>query len=268
MPEEKLLNLSKPGDTSAAQEPSASNGNTAEHDGEAHQAVAPPLVAPQETPRSKPSRLIVFALLAVALLIGAVWGSRKLAYSRSHASTDDAAVNGDLYAVSSKVNGRIEKVFVSADDFVHRGQLLATLDARDIKAQLEQARAVLATEEANARAAGVAIEITQKTTGSTTLQARAAIEAARAQAEAARQQAQAGLSQVPSAQAAVGVERAGVEEARRSAQAGLSQLPSTQAAVRAAQAQAVAARRQVGVGRAQIAAAQAAVARKRLRCPQ
>lgn len=212
--------------------------------------------APGRTPR----RALIFAAAAIVLLAGAVWGSRWLAYNRVHVSTDDAAVDGDLYTVGAKVGGKVDQVLVGNNEPVHRGQLLATIDARDIQAQLEQARATLATEEANARAAGITVALMRKTTGSTTAQARAAVAAARAQVEVARQQAAAGRTQVPAAQAAVRVAAAGVQESRRQAEAGYAQVPAARAGVTAARAQTVAARQQVGVGRAQISSAVAGVA--------
>ena len=50
--------------------------------------------------------------------------------------------------VSSKISGRVERLLVEKGDLVRRGQVLAYLDNREIRAQLEQARATKMAAEA------------------------------------------------------------------------------------------------------------------------
>ncbi len=56
-------------------------------------------------------------------------------------------VNGriecDEYDVGNKYPGKVKKVFVKEGDFVRKGQILALLDSKELKAQLERARALL-----------------------------------------------------------------------------------------------------------------------------
>src|SRR5215212_3609027 len=127
--------------------------------------------APGSDPPSpaRPSRRrLVLAILIPVVVIAAVLFSRWIAYHRTHVSTDDASVDGDLYAVNARVGGRVARVLVSANQAVRRGQLLVELDPRDLQAQLDQARATLAVETANLRAAGAGVGITQATTSSAT----------------------------------------------------------------------------------------------------
>ncbi len=60
-------------------------------------------------------------------------------------------VNGriecDEYDVGNKYPGKVEKVFVKEGDFVKKGQVLALLDSKELKAQLEGARALLRSSE-------------------------------------------------------------------------------------------------------------------------
>lgn len=186
--------------------------------------------------RSKPKLLITITLLLIVLAGSFFYGWHYWAYASTHTSTDDAAITGDLYAVSSKVAGRIERVLIANNDFVYRGQLLATLDAHDIRSQLEQAQAVLVTEQANARAAGVNIDIVQKTAESATLQARANVGLEKAGEVAARQQAEAGKANIPAARAAVNAASAQITGARRQVNAGTAEIAQSQASVAAAQA--------------------------------
>src|SRR5262249_27596297 len=142
-------------------------------------------------PRSR--RRVAFAVaVAILVVLAVVLLVRWLAYNRTHASTDDATVDGDLYSVSPKIAGRVSQGLVVPNQFVHGGQLLVELAPSDLQAQLDQARATLAMERASARAAGTTVGITQKSTSSTTGQARATLDAARAQLEASREQVRAG----------------------------------------------------------------------------
>src|SRR5439155_24252217 len=108
-------------------------------------------------------RRLVLAILIPVVVVAAVLFARWIAYHRTHVSTDDASVDGDLYAVNARVGGRVARVLVSANQAVRRGQLLVELDPRDLKVQLDQAQATLAMEQANARAAGAGGGLTEAT---------------------------------------------------------------------------------------------------------
>src|SRR5439155_25022678 len=117
--------------------------------GNGHDASATP-AEPGTTLRAVPPRhrrrTLALAVLIPLLLIVGILGARWLAFSRTHASTDDATIDGDVYSVSAKVGGRVRRVLVGSNQTVQAGQLLMELDARDIEAQLAQARAALAIE--------------------------------------------------------------------------------------------------------------------------
>ncbi len=70
------------------------------------------------------------------LLIGGFW-----LYSRNRISTDDAQVDGQLVPVSSRVYGTVEKVAATDNRAVQVGELLVSIDPRDIQAKVDQARA-------------------------------------------------------------------------------------------------------------------------------
>ena len=55
--------------------------------------------------------------------------------------------------ISAKIPGRIERVFVDQSDFVHKGQLIATLEDIDIQRELQRAQARLAAAYATEQAA-------------------------------------------------------------------------------------------------------------------
>src|SRR2546428_4998112 len=200
-------------------------------------------------------RLIALAVLVPALAIAAVFLAHWLAYSRTHQSTDDAAVDGDLYPVSAKITGRVTNVRVSGNQFVHRGQLLVDLDRADLQAQLAQAKAMLAMEEASAQAARTGVTITQQTTSSATGQAQAGLGAARAQDKAAREQVRVGSAQIASAEAALQAARQGVMDALNNVRSAQAQVVSSRAALAAAEEGVSAAKQAVAGAQAGAAAA-------------
>ena len=105
-------------------------------------------------PRQNPWRWL-FALLRIAFLIATAWlvwyvagnYNRWIGAARLE-STDDAFIAGDVTPLSARVSGYIDSVAV--DDFqpVHKGDLVATIDAADYAAQLALAQANLAAAQA------------------------------------------------------------------------------------------------------------------------
>ncbi|MGC8720932.1 MAG: HlyD family secretion protein, partial [Thermodesulforhabdaceae bacterium] len=90
-----------------------------------------------------------------ALIIGvAVWWY----YSSRYVSTDNAYVVADSATVSSRIPGRIIKVYVENDDPVKEGALLLELDPADYEMKVKEAEAALKAlqEEYNLHKANLA----------------------------------------------------------------------------------------------------------------
>jgi len=85
----------------------------------------------------------LFAILAIAILIGSFYGIRWLHYYFTHASTDDASVEGDLISVSSTVSGKIRLLPIHEGEQVKKGQLVAQLREEDYQAQVDVAAGVV-----------------------------------------------------------------------------------------------------------------------------
>jgi membrane fusion protein, multidrug efflux system len=115
-----------------------------------HVAEAPP---PQpEGARTGPRKRIFFALGAVVVVILLlIWGVPWLLYMLSHESTDDARIDADTVAVTSKIDEKIDHILVDTNQPVHRGQLLIILDERDELLRLRQAQAQYDLALANQR---------------------------------------------------------------------------------------------------------------------
>ena len=120
-------------------------------------------------------------LLALGCLVGLAtlsYGGYVWYNSITYVSTDDAYVDGTISPVSAKVAGHIVELRVQDNQAVKLGDLLLRVDPRDFQAKREQARAAVATAEANLRAARSEVPLSREGTTAQIAQARAALEAA------------------------------------------------------------------------------------------
>lgn len=99
-------------------------------------------------------RRFVLPIVAVLALLGAVWAVKQWTYGRSHASTDDAAVDGHLIPVLAKVSGYVEAVNANDNDHVRADSVVVRIDQSEYKTRLAQADADLAAARAAAGTTG------------------------------------------------------------------------------------------------------------------
>jgi membrane fusion protein, multidrug efflux system len=192
----------------------------------------------------RPFIVLIAIVVILALIIGALLFWR---HSRKHESTDDAFVDGNASSIAAQAAGRVTKLYVTDNQQVKAGDALVDIDASDIQARVDQARAQLSTaqsqvEQAEAQLEGVRANAAQadanarqadadSTKAAQDLvrfrnvdpdavarqQADSAVAQARgakAKLDAARSSVHAAAAQVKAAQAQVRVARAGVETAR------------------------------------------------------
>ena len=99
--------------------------------------------APSDTKiRKSPKVLgtvVLILVAAAALIVGSVWWVNSIAF----VGTDDAAIDGRQFKLSSKMLGRISEINTREGDKVESGQVLAVLDDKDLRAQETQALASL-----------------------------------------------------------------------------------------------------------------------------
>ncbi|PYO38538.1 MAG: HlyD family secretion protein [Gemmatimonadetes bacterium] len=100
-------------------------------------------------------RRIVFLALGVVLLLLIAGGVRKLIWSRTHETTDNAQVDGHMLPISPKVGGFVAEVRIVDNQRVKAGDTLVVLDDRDFRARLAQTdadyAALLATVSSRSR---------------------------------------------------------------------------------------------------------------------
>jgi membrane fusion protein (multidrug efflux system) len=183
---------------------------------------------------------------AIVLLGGAAWGGGHVLSGRNTQSTNDAYVAADFTAVAPKVSGIIASVRVEDNQPVKAGDLLATIDDRDLQAALASARADLIA--AKAEVANFDAEIVRQPALVAQAQAiirsdQAAITFARANASRYRNLSDGGAGTMQEHQQAT------------------SQFDQTQAAMQRDEAALVAAQQQMGVLQANRGKAVGAVAR-------
>lgn len=106
-------------------------------------------------------RTIGAILLVTALIFAGIYISNEMKYQ----STDDAYVETTMVNVSPKISGQIEQVFVTDNQHVNAGDLVATIEAADYKIKFEQADSnyqKVKLDQANAKANLAASESTIK----------------------------------------------------------------------------------------------------------
>jgi membrane fusion protein (multidrug efflux system) len=157
--------------------------------GDAPEAPAPPKTAKKS--RARP--YVVLGALVALVSIG------YLAYtwvSRDKESTDDAQVDADVVAVSTRVGGTISRLLVTDNEPVKKGQLLVEIDPADLSTKQKQAEAELAAARARAQAADAHVAVVEATS-------KGGLSAARAELSGAAASVVSAEAQIASAQAAV-----------------------------------------------------------------
>jgi membrane fusion protein (multidrug efflux system) len=102
-------------------------------------------------------------LLLVVVIIGAgLFVRNSLAWE----STDDAQVNGHIMPLSARINGYVLEVPVIEGQLVQAGDVLVTIDPKDYRIAVEQARAMFADAHASAASSRFNVPITTVTTKS------------------------------------------------------------------------------------------------------
>jgi membrane fusion protein, multidrug efflux system len=129
------------------------------------------------------ARAAVLLLLAIVIVGGGLFLWNGLAWE----STDDAQVNGHVMPLSARINGYVLEVPVIEGQLVHAGDVLVTIDPKDYKIVLEQARATFEDAQASAASSRFNIPITSVTTQSNVDSASTAVENAEAGFKAAEQ---------------------------------------------------------------------------------
>jgi len=209
-------------------------------------AVAAPVLASAPAPRRGRKRFLLL-IVALAALAGAGWyGYQWWTDGRFIESTDDAYVQSDMVAVSSRIAGQVAEVLVADNQRVHKGDVLARLDDGDLQVALAQARADVASAQADIGSLQAQLKLQASTIE--------AADADVASADAAANFARADYARYTD------LMRTGAGSVQRYQQ-GESDIRTREAAAARARAAATGARQQIAVLQAQLGRAQAALQR-------
>lgn len=95
------------------------------------------------------------AILAVVIGVVAIFFGIYIHHEMQYQSTDDAYVETTTVNVAPRVSGQIEEVYVTDNQFVKEGDLVAVIDPEDYKIKLEQADSTyekIKLDQSNAKA--------------------------------------------------------------------------------------------------------------------
>lgn len=100
-------------------------------------------------------------IISVLLIVGITYGVVKFIHSLSHEETDDAQIEANMNSIIPHVGGYIEKLYVTDNQNVKKGDTILVIDQRDYKVQLEQAQAQLAAAQSQVGIAETSIGSSQ-----------------------------------------------------------------------------------------------------------
>lgn len=114
-------------------------------------------------------------IISVAAISSLIWW-----YLHRHLeSTDNAYVMADSATVSSRVPGRIAKIYVENDDYVSKGSVVVEIESEDYMLRLKQAEATLKALQAEYSLRQKELEYIDSKTQASVMEAQAALEAAK-----------------------------------------------------------------------------------------
>jgi membrane fusion protein, multidrug efflux system len=148
--------------------------------------------------REHPIGFLLFLIALIGIVIG---GYFLMQYFSSYEDTDDAEIDGNIYAITSRIAGTVTAVHVEDNQRVKKGEVLVELDPSDYNVSIEQARASLQESQTLIRAARPNVPITSVTTETTVATAEADVASARASQAGAQRDYESYVAQVRQAEA-------------------------------------------------------------------
>ena len=117
-------------------------------------------VIPPSQQKSKRGLRAYLLLAVVTITGGGVWSGFAY-YTRNLETTEEAFVDADVVALSTRINGEIQQVDVADNQRVHAGDQLLKIDQAPFLAKLQQAEAQLAVARAEVDSAKAQLEIAE-----------------------------------------------------------------------------------------------------------
>lgn len=108
--------------------------------------MAEPLQAATGNSRNKKR---AFMIVGIVVIVGLIVGFFYSQYRKTHISTDDAFIDGDIFTIAARVDGTVKAVHISDNEAVKKDDLLVELDPADYRSKAAAARANLELQRAN-----------------------------------------------------------------------------------------------------------------------
>lgn len=105
-------------------------------------------MAEEQTENNNTKKKRALRIVGAIVVAGLVAGSFYSSYRRTHISTDDAFIEGNIHTIASKVSGTVKEIHVTDNQFVKKGDLLIEIDPRDYGVKLREASSVVGAETA------------------------------------------------------------------------------------------------------------------------
>jgi membrane fusion protein, multidrug efflux system len=95
--------------------------------------------------KKKKRAMMIVGIVVILGLIGAYFYT---SYHRTHISTDDAFIDGNIHTIAPKINGTVIAIAVTDNQAVKKGDLLIEIDPIDYTVRLREASSAVSAERA------------------------------------------------------------------------------------------------------------------------
>jgi membrane fusion protein (multidrug efflux system) len=89
-----------------------------------------------------------FLIVGAFVLLGLIGGWFYSNYRKTHVSTDDAFIDGNIHTISAKISGTVKQIYVKDNQPVKQGDLLLEIDPKDYSVKYREASSVVNAEKA------------------------------------------------------------------------------------------------------------------------
>ncbi len=89
-----------------------------------------------------------FAIVGTTILIGLIAGYFYNSYRKTHVTTDDAFIDGNIHTIAAKISGTVKQIYIDDNQPVKAGDLLVEIDPADYGARLREASSSVSAEKA------------------------------------------------------------------------------------------------------------------------
>ncbi len=112
---------------------------------------------PGNNGKKKKAFMIVGAVVAIGLVAGYFYSE----YRKTHVSTDDAFIDGNIHTIAAKIGGTVKEIYVTDNQPVKQGDLLLEIDPADYTVRYREASSAVNAEKAKLAEAGTKIAAAQ-----------------------------------------------------------------------------------------------------------